>query len=174
MCGYTETTLFLSVTSSMSDARVLGCHESRNPWKSFRVLGRVVEWNANGITWEADPRHAELMRKSFGVTSRSVTSPGVSDKLTDIEGEVPIDKGASDRYRAKTMRAQFLSNDRPDVQIECGDLARKMHQPSNLDETGLKRLARFLGVRPRLVWLFKWQKRVTRIESWCDVFLVVR
>ena len=33
---------------------------------------------------------------------------------------------------------------------------------------GLKRLARFLGVRPRLVWLFKWQKRVTRIESWSD------
>ena len=31
---------------------------------------------------------------------------------------------------------------------------------------GLKRLARFLGVRQRLVWLFKWQKRVTRIESW--------
>ena len=43
-----------------------------------------------------------------------------------------------------------------------------MQQPSNLDEMGLKRLARFLGVRPRLVWLFKWQKRVTRIESWCE------
>ena len=27
------------------------------------------------------------------------TTPGVRDKLTDIEGEVPIDKGASDRYR---------------------------------------------------------------------------
>ena len=23
-------------------------------------------------------------------------------------------------------------------------------------------------MRPRLVWLFKWQKRVARIESWCD------
>ena len=43
-----------------------------------------------------------------------------------------------------------------------------MQQPSNLNETGLKRLARFLGVRPRLVWFFKWQKRVTRLESWCD------
>ena len=43
-----------------------------------------------------------------------------------------------------------------------------MQQPSNLDEMGLERVARFLGVRPRLVWLFKWQKRVTRIESWFD------
>ena len=83
------------------------------------------------------------------MTGRSVTTPGVRDKLTDIEGEVPIDKEASDRYRANTMRAQYLSSDRSDVQIECRDLARKMQQPSNLDEMGLKRLARFLGVRPR-------------------------
>ena len=108
--------------------------------QSIRMLGRIVDW-------EADPRHAELIRKSFGVTGRSVTTPGVRNRLTDIEGEVPIDKEASDRYRANTVRA---SSDRPDLQIECRDLARKMQQPSNLDEMGLKRLARFLGVRPRL------------------------
>ena len=27
-----------------------------------------VERNAEGITWEADLRHVELIRKSFGVT----------------------------------------------------------------------------------------------------------
>ena len=64
-----------------------------------------------------------------------MTTLGVKDKLTDIEGEVPID-----------IRTPM----------------------SNLDEMGLKRLARFLGVRPTLVWVFKWRKRVTRIESWCD------
>ena len=68
--------------------------------QSIRVLGRIVEWTAGGITWEAHPRHAELIRKSFGVTGRSVTTPGVRDRLTDIEGEVPIDKAASDRYCA--------------------------------------------------------------------------
>ena len=62
----------------------------------------------------------------------------------------------------------YLSCDRPEIQVECRDLARKLQQPSHLDEMGLKRLARYLGVRPRLVWLFRWQKRVTRIESWCD------
>ena len=74
-------------------------------------------------------------------------------KLIDIAGEGPIDK--EDRYRANTMRAQYLSSNRPDIQIECRDLTRKMQQPWNLDEMGLKRLARFLEVRPRLVWLFK-------------------
>ena len=66
------------------------------------------------------------------------------------------------------MRPQYLSSDRPEIQVECRDLTRKMQQPSNLDEMGMKKSARFLGVRPRRVWLFKWQKRVTRIESWCD------
>ena len=130
-------------------ARVLDCHEWRNPW---------TLWTDDGITWEADLRHAELIRKSFGVTGRSVATPGVRDKLNDIEGEVPIDKEAADRYRGNTMRAQYLSSDRPEIQVECRDLARKMQQPPYLDEMGLKRLARFFGVRPRLVWLFKWQK----------------
>ena len=70
-------------------------------------MARIVKWIADGITWEADLRHAELIRKSFGVTGRSVTTSGVRDKVADIEGEVPIDKEASDRYRANTMRAQF-------------------------------------------------------------------
>ena len=61
------------------------------------------------------------------------------------------------------MRARYLSSDRPEIQVECQDLARMMQHPSNLDEEmGLKRLARFLGVRPRLDWLFKWQKRVAK------------
>ena len=55
--------------------------------------------DADGITWEADPRHAELM----------------------------IDKEASDRYRANTTRAQYLSSDTPDIQVECQDLPRRMH-----------------------------------------------
>ena len=47
------------------------------------------------------------------------------------------------------MRAQYLSSDRPEIQVECRDLARKMQQPSNLDEMGMKKSVRVLGVRPR-------------------------
>ena len=110
---------------------LLGCHDCV---QSIRVLGRIVEGMADGINWEADPRHADLIRKSFGVTGRSVESPAVRDKADDIEGRVPIGKEEADRYRANTMRAQYLSSDRPEIQVECWGLARKMQQPSNLDE----------------------------------------
>ena len=102
------------------------------------------------------------------MTGRSVSTSGVRDKPDDIEGEVSISQKAADRYRANTMRAQYLSSDRLEIQVNCRDLARKMQQPPNLDEVELKRLARYLGVRPRSIWLFKWQKCVTRVESWCD------
>ena len=113
VCGYTETTLFLSVTSSISDGSLRNCkssglsriEESLDPLNTMSVCKAFA---ADGITWEADPRHAELMRKSFGVTGRSVATLGVRDKLDDIEGDVPIDNEASDRYRAHTLRAQYL------------------------------------------------------------------
>ena len=143
--------MVLSDTARLLGPRLCAKHSS---------VVRIVKWTAAGITWQADLRHVELIKKSFGVTSESVTTPGVRDKFSDIEGEVPIDKEASDRYLANTMRAQYLSSDKPRKQIECRDLARKMQQPSNRDEMGLKRLARFLGVRLRLVWLFKWPNRI--------------
>ena len=62
--------------------------------QGIRVLGRIVEWIAHGITWETDPRHAQLIRMSFGVTGRPVATPGFRNKSDDTEGEVPIDKEA--------------------------------------------------------------------------------
>ena len=111
--------------------------------------------------------HQEVVRRDWPVSFDSC-----KDKLNDIEGETPLGKEAADRCRANTMRAQYLSSDRLEIQVECLDLARKLQQPSNLDEMGLKRLARYLGVRPRLVWLSRWQKRVTRIEARCDTAFV--
>ena len=86
--------------------------------KSIRVQGRIVEWTADGITWEADPRHAELIRKSFGrdrpIKLRHLASE--TNSLT-LKERFPVDKAPSDRYRANTMRAQYLSSDIPEIQV---------------------------------------------------------
>ena len=121
-CFFVKLQVFWVVTNR----GILGSPAYHDCVQSIRVLGRIVEWTADGLTWEADLRHADLIRKSFGVTGGSVATPEVRDKLNDIEGEVPIDKEASDRYRANTMRAQYPSSDRPEIQVECRDLARKM------------------------------------------------
>ena len=46
--------------------------------KSVRLLNRVIEWTPQGIRYEADQRHAELIAKGMGLNDRtnSVVTPG--------------------------------------------------------------------------------------------------
>jgi hypothetical protein len=50
-----------------------------------RVLKRVIRWEETGITWERDPRHAEIMIEQMGLKGgRSLKIPGVKEeKKTD-------------------------------------------------------------------------------------------
>ena len=63
--------------------------------------------------------HQEIVRRDPRISYDTWES---ETKFTDIEGEVLVDKEASDRYRANTIRAQYLSSDRPGKQTECRDL----------------------------------------------------
>jgi hypothetical protein len=151
--------------------------------QELRVLGRLISWTAEGITWEADPRHAEIVCKSYGLRAgadtsastsaspkamRKITTPGVSDKQEELENEVPLDIAQRALYRSMTMRTQYLTQDRPELQFQGRERARRMQEPTNLDETALKRMARFMDGAPRVVWLFPWQKQVRHLDTWCD------
>ena len=35
--------------------------------REARVLNQVIRWEDTGITWEADPRHAEIMIEQMGL-----------------------------------------------------------------------------------------------------------
>eukprot|EP00959_Pyramimonas_sp_CCMP1952_P275994 5769027-Pyramimonas_sp.AAC.1 len=50
-----------------------------------------------------------------------------------------------------TMRAQYLSEDRPDIRFACKEIARFMAEPCELGAKMLKRLCRYLLGVPRLV-----------------------
>ena len=57
-----------------------------------------------------------------------------------------------------TMRAAYLSIDRPDIAFAVKELARGMSTPTQRDLRALRRLGRFLAKEPRLVQYFPWQK----------------
>ena len=49
--------------------------------KRIEILNRVVEWGADGITYEGDPRHAIALIKGMGVEQgKGVAAPGVKSK----------------------------------------------------------------------------------------------
>ena len=49
--------------------------------QEIRFLNRVLAWQPEGLTWEADPRHAEMVIKQLGVdSSRSAATPGTKEE----------------------------------------------------------------------------------------------
>ena len=54
--------------------------------KEMRVLNRIVRVTDEGLLYEADPRHAEMLVKAFhleGSTSKAVVTPGVKVAVTN-------------------------------------------------------------------------------------------
>ena len=53
--------------------------------KAIRILNRIVEWTVEGLRYEADQRHAEIIVKELGIESGKVR--------TDIPGErLPVNE----------------------------------------------------------------------------------
>eukprot|EP00973_Karenia_brevis_P024432 3369648-Karenia_brevis.AAC.1 len=85
--------------------------------QEMRHLNRLVCWDYEGITWEPDPRHVDLLCEHVGVSGAKVTTPLVKEKIDDLDIEdIPLDATSASAYRSHTMRAGYLAQDRTDLQ----------------------------------------------------------
>jgi hypothetical protein len=137
---------------------------------SMRVLGRLVSKTEAGYEYEADPRHAELLVAAFNI-QRSVTTPGTKSVDKDVEGggdDTKLNDEDASFFRSYTMRAAYLSLDRCDISYTCKELARDMSSPTVASMAKLKRLCRYLQLRPRVVVKYNWQSLATCIIAETD------
>ena len=123
--------------------------------KSIVVLGRVVDWRADELWWEADPRHVERILQVCGMVSGNPSVvPGV--KLQEEDGDEEELAGEDlTRYRSVVATANFISQDRPDVRFAVKELCREMARPTCASWRKLKKLARYLRGQPRVVQKIK-------------------
>ena len=58
-----------------------------------QVLNRLIRWEDTGITWEPDPRHAEIRIEQMGLKrAKSLKIPGVKEeKKSERELRADID-----------------------------------------------------------------------------------
>ena len=155
---------------------------SRRHLQQIRVLNRIISWGDDGILYEADQRHADILMRDLGIDekAKSVTTPGSRDdagKATELVEDEKEDLKKSGRpltveeakeYRGLAARANYLSQDRPDVQYAVKEIARRMATPHSGDWGLLKRLARYLAGSPRAVYQYWWQSKPTSIETCTD------
>ena len=79
------------------------------------------------------------------------------EKHADEENE-PLGSEEARQYRGLAARANYLAQDRPDIQYAVKEISRRMSSPSKQDWHLLKRLARYLAGCPRAVLTYHWQE----------------
>ena len=121
--------------------------------KQVKVFNRVVTWHGQaGITYEADPRHVELIIEQLGLQeAKGVLTPGMREEGRTKEEHIErLNQKETTRYRAVIARCNYLAPDRPDIAYAVKELARAMASPTLGDMQRFKRLGRYLKDHPRL------------------------
>ena len=146
----------------------------KNSGDHLTILNRIVtfEKETGKVTYEADPRHAEMIIRQLNLqNAKSVATPSEKKKASDVLASVglpPVTADQTTLYRSLGMRAQFLAQDRADLSETVKSLTRKMKAPNESDMKDLKRLGRYLVGRPRVVNVYHPQKSTNVIKVYAD------
>lgn len=136
--------------------------------KQIRILNRVVTWDAQGLWYEPDQRHSEIIIRDLGLKgdSKGVVSPGLKSK--DLGDSAVLSDTEATMYRALVARGIYLAQDRSDITFSVKELSRSMSQPTQGDWEKLKRLGRYLIGRQRVAVQFRWQKLPRELSVYVD------
>ena len=133
--------------------------------QELRVLNRVFRWENWGISYQADPRHLEILERDVlgnkqvlditGAVGASAT-PGVKVKEEDEEEDLTTEMAHS--FRSWSARCLYLSLDRPDVAFAAKELCRRMSAPTKSELNALVRVVKYMSNARWLVYRFPWQQ----------------
>jgi hypothetical protein len=153
---------------------LLGPASEKGAKQQLMFLNRVLTWETGGVRYEADPRHAEIMIAQLalgGPGAKSVTTPGVKETVPRSEDDAtnPLMYGEeASSYRGLAARANFLAQDRLDLQYASKELSRWMAVPRQGDWEAMKRFGRYLLLKPRATIFYGWQAEPTELVAFSD------
>jgi len=140
--------------------------------KAVRILNRIVTWTEDGLKYEPDQRHVDIILQQLGLDSKSKSLSSPMLKPAEVKeeagGDDDLERNKATMYRALTARGLYLAQDRSDIQFAVKELSRKMSQPTVKDWKALVRLGRYLIGKPRIVLQFDYQSTVDKISIWGD------
>ena len=90
--------------------------------------------------------------------------PGGFDEADDE----PLEKSEATRYQQVAATLTYVAADRPDSQFSVKEAARDMATPKVRSWRLLKRIARYLKGRPRLLLHYHWQDAELGIRTYSD------
>jgi hypothetical protein len=135
--------------------------------KCIRLLNRIFQWTPEGITWEADQRHAEIVVQQLGLDEKTKPVNTTGNKNKEVDEE-ELESEQATQYRAMTARCNYLSQDRSDIQYAVKELCRSMSRPTVEDWVKLKHLAKYLKDKTRYRTVYRYQGPVNKVTVYTD------
>jgi len=137
--------------------------------QSIRILNRIIEWNKDGLWYEADQRHAEILVRELELEGNRVKSEVPGEKVTySEEDEEELPPAEIKKYQALVARANYLAQDRSDIQYAVKELARSMSCPTRGSWRALVKLGKYLKTHTRCSYLYKYQDLPKELTIWTD------
>ena len=138
--------------------------------KEARILNRIVRATQAGWEYEPDSRHAEILIKELNlVGAKGVSSPTEEEKMHELEANEEVMDAKDHRgFRALAARANYLAQDRSDLQYAVKEVCRGMATPTKGHMKKLRRLGRYLVSHPRVVTMYRWQEQQEILKGYSD------
>ena len=145
------------------------------------ILDTVVRWSKQGIYYEADQRHSEIVVCEMGLENaqtaptagtreeqKAASVPSVAQRVEVVEESRELGERDARAFRGVAARCKYLAQDRVDLQYATKETSRRIAKPRQADWALLKRLGRYLLGAPRLVKLFRWQALPRTVDVFTD------
>ena len=100
--------------------------------------------------------------------AKRVVTPAVKPSMSAINSDKELPEQKSTHFRALAARGNYLSADRPEIQFAAKEVCRFMATPIILSSEALKRVGRYLVMRPRLVYQYHFQDNQSTIDVYAD------
>ena len=158
-------------------ADILG--PGRGMKREVNFLNRKLSWGPEGIQYESDPKHVEMVIQDVGMQdAKPVTTPTSSQEMRELasaldeNGEIAEEEYMSEEdatlYRSVGARMNYLALDRSDMQQSCRCVCAHMAKPLRGCRQLIKRASRYLQGRPRCVQTFRFVQRSNRVIAYSD------
>ena len=101
---------------------MLGPDKGAGEVQEIRFLNRVLSWHDKGISWEADPRHAEMVIKQLGLEgAQTAATPGMKEENKTMEKDSRCPEHIVDTPEADELMAFLYGRGDCDLKIEHSD-----------------------------------------------------
>ena len=108
--------------------------------KELTVLNRVLRWTDEGIEYEADPRQAEKLLEGLSLDDgcKARATPGQKPLVDNLKSDKALSVEDHTMFRALAARANYLAQDRIDLQFSAKEICRFMSAPTETSKEALR------------------------------------